>query len=239
MRGSHLCLWVFLIVTFLGEARAERHEFFSGVAKEVGGSDAVVYTENHDVTFDDKGRVVEATTVYVSPTGAKLATLKSDFRASLNLPEHIFIDEQSKNQYGIRRNKDNVVLFSQISGKAEEKLQLSTVDDKERVQIGCQGFNYFLKDQIESLKVSKTLPVLFMVPGDLSTYKFVLELLHENPDQTLDFKVKIENWFLRAFAPTLEFKYDRKINRIVWYKGISNIKNASGKNGVVEIVYSY
>lgn len=59
------------------------------------------------------------------------------------------------------------------------------------------------------------------------------------PDQTVDFKVKIENWFLRAFAPELEFKYDRKTDRIVWYKGISNIKSETGKNMNVEIEYKY
>jgi len=55
----------------------------------------------------------------------------------------------------------------------------------------------------------------------------------------VDFKVKIENWFLRAFAPELEFKYDRKTDRIVWYKGISNIKSETGKNMNVEIEYKY
>ncbi len=215
---------------------AERHELFSGVAKEHG---KIVYTENHDVTFDDKGQVLEAETVYISPAGKTLGKLKSDFRSSLSLPDHDFSDERTKGRYGIRRAGDKIVLFNHDDGKAEQTIELTDKKDLERIQIGCQGFNYFLKNQIDRLKNAKTQPVLFMVPGELSTYRFVLELKKDNPDQTLDFKVKIENWFLRAFAPQLEFKYDRKIDRIVWYKGISNIKSETGKKMNVEIDYKY
>lgn len=215
---------------------AERHEIFSGVAKENG---QLVYTENHDVTFDDKNNVLEAKTVYVDAEGKTVGVLKSDFRKSLSLPEHVFIDERTKGKYGIRRADEKVVLFNQDDGKAEQKKELVDKNDKDRVQVGCQGFNYFLKGKIDQFKNEKIQPVLFMVPGDLSTYKFSLEFLRENPDRTVDFKVKIENWFLRAFAPQLEFKYDQKIDRIVWYKGISNIKNAQGKTMNVEIDYKY
>lgn len=225
---------LFLLV--FPKAWAEKHELFSGVAKENG---KIVYTEKHDVTFDDKGNVLQAETVYVSPNGKTLGTLKSDFKNSLNLPEHVFFDERAKGSYGIRRTEGKIVLFNQDNGKAEQNIELTEKNDQDRIQIGCQGFNYFLKNQLDQLKSAKTQPVLFMVPGDLSTYKFVLELVKENSDQTFDFKVKIENWFLRAFAPQLEFKYDRKIDRIVWYKGISNIKREDGKNRSVEISYEY
>ena len=221
---------------FYQPAWAERHEIFSGIAKE---NNIIVYTENHDVTFDDKGQVLEAKTVYISPDGKKLGTLKSDFRQSLSLPEHVFFDERTKGKYGIRRLDSKVVLFNQDDGKPEQQIELSDKKEQDRIQVGCQGFNYFLKNKIDQFKKIKTQPVLFMIPGDLSTYKFVLEFVSENNDHIFDFKVKIENWLLRAFAPELEFKYDQKIDRIVWYKGISNIKSDTGKNRSVEIVYSY
>jgi hypothetical protein len=228
---------ILLPVLFLvPQSWANRTETFSGIAKEKG---KVVYTENHEVSFDGQGKVLSAKTVYVDPEGKTLGVLKSDFKDSLSLPEHVFYDERTKGSYGIRRTDSQVVLFNQDSGKSEQKIELTDEKDKNRVQIGCQGFNYFLKDKLDELKAAKKQPVLFMIPGDLSTYKFVLELVKENPDQTFDFKVKIESWLLRAFAPELEFKYDRKIDRIIWYKGISNIKSAAGKTMNVEIEYKY
>lgn len=229
--------FIFTLVFFCSQnARAERHELFSGTAKE---NNKIVYVENHDVTFDDKGQVLEAATTYVSPSGKTLGVLKSNFRQSLSLPEHVFSDERTKGKYGIRRTDDKIVLFNQDDGKTEQTLELSEKKDRDRIQVGCQGFNYFLKGQIDEIKSKKIQPVLFMIPGDLSSYKFLLEFVRENPDQTFDFKVKIENWFLRALAPQLQFKYDRKLERIIWYKGISNIKNEDGKTMNVEIDYKY
>lgn len=232
---------IFKIITiyfiFSLNCYAEKHEYFTGIAKIEG---KIVYEEKHDVTLDKSGNVIEASTVYSDLKGTTLGTLKSDFRKSLSLPEHIFIDTRTQGKYGIRRLADNKIeMFNQDFNKSEQTKLLTDTDDLSRVLIGCQGFNYFLKDEIDNLKRIKTLPVLFMIPGDLSTYKFILELIEENSEQILYFKVKIENWFLRAFAPELEFKYDRKIHHIIWYKGISNIKNDSGKNQKVEIDYKF
>ena len=228
----------FLIFFFLGfsPALAEKHDIFQGIAKQDG---KIVYLEKHDVTFDDKDNVLEAKTVYTNPAGKTLAVLKSDFRKSLSLPDHVFVDERTKSTYGIRHDGDKVILFNQDPGKLEATSTLDNQSDRDRIQVGCQGFNYFLKGQINHLKEIKNQPVLFMIPGELSTYKFVLHFVSESSDQIVSFKVKIENWLLRAFAPELEFRYDRKINRIVWYKGISNIKNDQGKTMNVTIDYEY
>ncbi len=218
-------------------ALAARRDLFTGEAKEDG---KLVYIEKHDVSFDDAGNVINAKTVYVDTNGKVLGTLESNFKQSLSMPEHLYVDGRTNGKYGIRRKGEKVILFYQDEGKDEVSKELESEDVKSRVQIGCQGFNYFLKDKIESIKNQKNLPILFVIPGDLSTYKFVLEFIKENAeDNTVEFKVKIENWFLRAFAPQLEFRYDKKINRIVWYKGISNIKNDKGKNMFVTIDYKY
>jgi len=214
---------------------AVKHETFNGTAQSNG---KIVYTEKHDVILDDQGKVIEAKTTYVDINGKPLATLKSDFKISLSLPDHTYTDERTKGKYGIRRINNIIEMFNQDDNKPEQKLALKN-EDLDRVLIGCQGFNYFLKGELEKIKMNKTLPVLFMVPGDLSTYKFVLEFIQEYPDQIFEFKVKIENWFLRAFAPEFEFKYDKKIERIIWYKGMSNIKDDKGKNQNVEITYIF
>jgi len=233
---SQINLKILIFINFfVFSVFAARHETFTGIAQANG---KVVYTEKHDVTIDEQGKVLEAITTYVDPKGQTLATLKSNFRTSLSLPDHTYVDEKTKGRYGIRRINNVIEMFNQDENKSEKKLVLAK-DDLYKVLIGCQGFSYFLKGEIETIKMNRKLPVLFMVPGDLSTYKFLLEFIKEHPDQIFEFKIKIENWFLRVFAPEFEFKYDKKIERIVWYKGISNIKNESGKNQIVEINYKF
>jgi len=222
---------LFVLTTY-----AEKKESFSGIAKVDG---KVVYIENHQVTFDDNGNVLEAETIYTDLQGKILGILKSDFRESLSLPAHVFLDERTKGKYGVRRRSGKIEMFNQDNNEAEETKMITNKEDLKRVQIGCQGFNYFLKSEIENIIKDKSLPVLFMVPGDLSTYQFVLEFMREGPNQIFEFKIKIENWLLRVFAPEFEFKYDRKIHRIIWYKGLSNLKNENGKNQSVEIDYKF
>jgi hypothetical protein len=228
-----ICAWGIYLAD---DAMAARRDLFRGTAREAG---KIVYFEDHDVQFDDQGIVLEATTTYNNPEGKILAILTSDFRNSLSLPDHVFKDERTMTQYGIRREAGKVILFSKDRGKIETSKVLDDKGDIDRLQVGCQGFNYYLKGRTNFLKSIRSQPVLFMVPGDLTTYKFVLEYLGETQDQVVDFKVKIENWFFRAFAPELEFKYDKKIDRIVWYKGISNIKNNDGQVMNVTIDYKY
>ena len=213
------------------------HEFYQGVAKENG---TTVYIEKHDLVFDEQKNILEATTTYVSPNGKVLGVMKSDFRTSINLPNHVFRDERTLGQYGIRRSADGkIILFNQDAGKPETTKTLDEEKDRTRLQVGCQGLNYYLKGKINQMRDIRSLPVLLMIPGDLDSYQFKLDFIRENKDGTADFKIKIENWFLRLFAPTLEFKFDQRLNRIVWYKGVSNIKNDAGKNMNVEIDYTY
>lgn len=230
-------IYSILYLLFLNpKVHAESVESFTGTAKENG---IVVYTEKHEVTRDKNNSVLKAKTTYLSPDGKVLATLESDFTQSLSLPDHTFFDERTKGKYGIRRDGNDIVLFNQDDGKNEQTATLKSEQDKDRIQVGCQGFNYFLKGRIDELQKIRSQPVLFMVPGDLSTYRFRLDFVQQNSDNTVDFKVKIENWFLRAFAPELEFRYDPKKERIIWYKGLSNIKNNAGKTMNVVIDYQY
>jgi hypothetical protein len=230
----HLVLIVGTFFTLT--ASADRFVSYQGTAKENG---ALVYVEKHQLTFDDQNNILEATTSYVSPEGKVMGVMKSNFRKSLNLPDHVYRDERTQGQYGIRRENGRIVLFNQDAGKPEATKVLEEEKDQKRLQVGCQGLNYYLRGKINEMKDIKSLPVLLMIPGDLDSYQFKLDFVRENPDQTVDFKIKIENWFLRLFAPTLEFKFDPKVSRIVWYKGISNIKSDAGKNMNVEIEYQY
>ncbi|CAN5732617.1 hypothetical protein BH10BDE1_BH10BDE1_36280 [soil metagenome] len=227
---------LFAVVLSWGPLASGRIEKFTGEAKENG---KLVYIEKHEVTFDDKDNVLTATTIYSDPDGKELGVLKSDFTRSLSLPEHVFTDDRTKGQYGIRRDSEKIILFNHDDGKSEETKVLTEPSDSSRLLVGCQGFSYYLKDKIEDLRSKKSQPVLFLIPGDLSSYRFVLEFVKEGPDKIFEFRVKIENWWLRAFAPTLEFKYDAKVARVVWYKGVSNIKNSAGKTMNVVIDYKY
>ena len=212
------------------------HEIFNGEARENG---KLVYIENHEVFFDNDRNLLHAITRYIDTSGNVLGFLFSDFKKSMNLPEQIFKDERTKATYGVRYVNEKIVIFSQDEGKAEISKSLDEMADKDRIQVGVQGFNYFLTANAETLPKIQSLPALFIGPGKLRNYKFGLNYRRKNNDQSVELDVKIENVFFRFFAPKLEFRYDLNKQRIIRYKGISNIKTQNGKTMNVVIDYKY
>ena len=163
-----------------------------------------------------------------------------------NVDWYYSIDPLNEKAEWIKRTSNTGKLASDIYEIASKKKMTTEYFNKLEAYVDLINesylknyFNYYIKGRTNFLKSIRSQPVLFMVPGDLTTYKFVLEYIGETQDQIVDFKVKIENWFLRAFAPELEFRYDKKIDRIVWYQGISNIKSNDGKVMNVTIDYKY
>ena len=212
---------------------AESIQRFIGEARE---KDQLVYLEKHTVLYDHKKRVLESSTDYVKPDGKVFARLHTDYRGSISLPTHTFEDLRTGSVYGLRHEKDKVKLFRREKGK-EEKAKYFHVQDGGRIEMASQGFNYYLKGKTAELRDKKKVPVSFFVPGALKTYNFLLSYDKENNDQTVDYQVKIENLFLRLFAPRLEFRYDEKAGRIAWYKGISAVKGDDRKLMNVTVTY--
>jgi hypothetical protein len=212
------------VVRYLGEAMA-------------GGQ--TVYLERHTVTYDDAGSIRSAETVYEKPDGNPIASLQSDFTASLTVPAHVTTDFRTGEIQGLRRDGDKIVLFIQEKGKPEKTRVLSPEDKADRLLVGCQGLNYYLLGSLNSLDPEQILPLRFLVPGKLDYYDFDMRQVAGPPGGIVEFEIKVKNWFLRFFAPTLHVKYDRKEKHIVWYDGISNLLDDQGKNQKVTITYLY
>jgi len=235
--------WTALLAAFgtAASCLAERTMEYQGEARLVSdrGPGPVVYLEKHRVTLEDDGRPIRAETRYESPDGRLLAELRSDFRESLTVPSHTTTDHRSGNVHGLRRESGQVVLFDQVQGKPERTRVLTAKDAGDRLLVGCQGLNYYLSGHLDRLTPESRLPLRFLIPGKLDYYDFGLTARGTSPEGIAEFEVTIQNWFLRLFAPKLEVKYDTARQRLVWYRGISNILDDRGENQAVEITYTY
>ena len=218
------------------DAGAEQTAYYQGEARMDG---KIAYIERHEVLFDGTGKLLQATTHYQDPTGRPIADLQSDFRDSLTVPTHVIRDFRTGNLQGLRREGEKIILFDEDPGKPERTRILNTKDAGDRILVGCQGLNYYLLGNLESLDPETKLPLRFLIPGKLDYYDFTLQKTGESADGIVDFEIAIENWFLRLFAPKLYVKYDKKEKHLVWYRGLSNITNEKGETQVVTITYKY
>lgn len=209
---------------------------YQGIAKD---GDKIVYVEHHTVEYNEAGKLLKATTIYVSPTQKPIAELKSDFTSSLTVPTHITTDMRTGEIQGLRREDNKVTMYFKEKDKPEKTRVLTSGDEENRILVGCQGLNYYLLENLSLVDPEKTLPLRFLIPGKLDYYDFDMKQITEPQGDIIEFEIKVKNWFLKLFAPTLRVKYDRKQKHIVWYEGISNIKDDNDKNQKVTINYVY
>lgn len=231
-------LWIALFL-LPAIAHANRVMTYQGNAK---ADQTLVYTESHVVEYDDTGKLLKALTRYVAPNGKDIAELQSDFKESLTVPTHVMKDFRTGDLQGLRREGPKFILFDQERGKAEKTREIKEDDADGRILVGCQGLNYYLLSNIGNSAPSHVLshlPLRFLIPGKLDYYDFMLEQKNVSPEGIIDFEIAIQNWFLKLFAPKLYVKYDKNRQRIIWYKGISNITTDQGGNQTVTIDYVY
>lgn len=218
-----------------GQAQSVKVETLVGKATK---SANLIYTEDHTVRFNEAGRVLEAATAYKDPSGKMIAELRSDFSKSLSAPAHDFKDLRFQQRYGIRYEGEKLIMYSQEGSEPEQTKAVSAVG-KDSLLVGCQGLAYYFRDHIEDLKKSKVIPIQFLIPGKLETYKF--ELVYKNTDAAgiAVFEIHIKNWLLRLFAPKLVLHYDTVKNRLTRYDGLSNLYDDKKEMQNVTIDYTY
>lgn len=215
-----------IILTLIATLCFSQSYQYSGTAKDKNGK--LAYTEKHIENWKD-GKVQTVQTTYYDNKGEEIAVMNSDFTKNVRLPEHIFTDKRAKLSYGFKFKKNEGYLIVENKDKK--------FDIKKNSVVG-QGFHQWLLTKMDGLKQGDKGVVDFIFPGREDSYDFKWKVKEVKGD-IMTFDVYIDNWFLRLFAPSLKIKYDTKKKVIVYYKGLSNIKDPKGEVQAVTISYEH
>jgi hypothetical protein len=208
-----------------------RTEIHWGEAKDEDGN--LLYREKHEVKYDN-GRVQNSLTSYRDPSGREFATLESDYRLSVVMPTYVFEDYRSGHKEGLRFEGGRYYIFDRDS---EEEEKAKVLDDDTNVY-SCQGWHYYLVDNLERVEGGDDLIVRLIFPNRLRPYTFKILSMGSEGD-TVKVKVRIANWLLSLFVPHLEVVYDKNKRKLIEYYGVSNIVDADGELQKVHITYQY
>jgi hypothetical protein len=226
-----------LLFLLVSSSFANITQTYKGTARKKDGT--IAYKESHKVTFDDKRNVLKSFSEYKKPDGTMLGTITSDYTKKLTSPEHTFKNFRDGSSHGVRLNGDNYILFMKEKNKPEETKTFSGKKfDKNALVVGSQGLHYYLVKNLNEVKKKDELALKFLIPGKLDYYSFYLTTEKES-ETTIDFKIRIDNFFLNLFAPSLEMKYDKKNGNLLTYSGLSNIPDEDGEMQNVSIIYDY
>jgi len=194
----------------------------------------LVYREKHQEVYE-AGDLKSAETLYLSPTGEKMAQLTSKYSQGLGLPEYRFEDFRSGYEDGVEIRNGKVVAFKKAS--AAEARQEQAFAMKEGLVSG-QGFNVLVRSSLDDVLREGPMHVQLILPSRLDSFHFRARVLESSNDKT-KVRFEIDNWILRLFASHLDLEYETKSKRLLKYEGISNLEDANGKHPQVIITYRY
>ena len=202
-----------------------------GIAKNQAGK--VVYREWHEVQVV-AGEVKSSLTTYYAPTSKeKIAELRSNYSKSIKMPTYEFVDLRTNYREGLRFENNKYIIYNQEAGELEGREVLSA---KEAL-FSCQGWHYYLINNLSTLEKSD-IALNLILPSELDFFRFRVQQVESSKDLVVA-DLKLSNWILSLFAPSLQLTYDKKLKKLVRYEGISNILTKNGETQDVVIDYDY
>jgi hypothetical protein len=225
-----------LFIFYLALASSLVVESFSSEAR-LSRSGEIFYTERHEEKYSKDGRILEGKTIYRSADGQPMAELLSDYRQSVSLPSYQFVDFRTGYSDGISRLGENEILIQVTESRmAQTKARMTEEQDD---FVAGQGFHHLILKSLEQFADGESKSVQLIIPARLEFYSFRIRPLGKPEGNRLSLALESKNWFIRLFAPSIRLVYDTQQKRLLEYEGPSNLKDKSGSNPAVRIVYSY
>jgi hypothetical protein len=236
-KSRSIFLFLLFVTIYLPSALVGESNSYFGVAFDQKTGQKV-YTDNHNETLDGSTHI-SSRIEYKDPTGKIIAKKNISFLKNSSLPDFKLEDlrdgyieggEIVEGKYKLiyRKNKNEP-----IQEKILEIAPKSVADG---------GFDQFIKENWVDLLAGKKIKFQFYAPSQLDSFNFYVKKVkqaeYEGRD-SLFVKMEMDNLLLNIFIPPIFITYDIQTRRIVYYEGISNINNSSGKSYFVKLPYNH
>ncbi len=208
-------------------------QVFTGYARDIR-TGRLLYIESHFVR--GAGTVGEQRVVlYRCANGTEAFARKElEYGAVREEPTFTLLDGRSGYTEGLRRTAQGLEVFQRASASAP--LRRARVPDKVAI-VSDAGFDEFVRRHWAELEAGRTVRFPFLVPSRLDFLTFKVRKHHEETIEGAAASVirlnlsGILGWFL----PYIEVSYRKSDRVLMRYKGLTNIRDASGDNIVAQI----
>lgn len=212
---SALLLLVGAGTTLAAESTVNR---FYGYAFDLK-TDRYLYTEVHEQVMEG-GKWVRGKIGYYGPDGRLRGEKTLDFSADPFIPLYDYRLPAQGYREAITAIDANVSLLKTSDGKT----RTAQVPKKDPIT-GDSGFHNFLRAHFQELMGGKTVAFTFIAAGNLDSYKFRAKRVEDTRfEDRKAVRVLVEaNSLLRVVAPNLVVTYDPDEQRLLEYRGPSNV----------------
>jgi hypothetical protein len=224
---------LFMLLIFMSVKAYSETQVFEAIAKKEG---QLAYIERHTVVYDDR-TIIKSLTEYLDPDGKMIGSLRSDYTHNLAAPEFILRDQRHHSLQGLHWTKSKLEIFSQEADRAKVARKMFTPNQQE-VQISGPGLIYFVAANLDKIIAKKILEFQYIIPGRLEAFDFYIKTVDHNRE-VAEFEVEMKSWLMRLFGPRLKLIYDIQKKRLIFFEGLSNLRDKEGQMMSVDIQYRY
>jgi hypothetical protein len=218
--------FAFLLLLLAGVPAHATDQSFTGYARSLDGA-ALLYVESHAISGDggaDETRVV----LYRCASGAApFARKQLDYSADRIAPAFAFEDARSGFAEGLRREAGGMQVFARAGATAQMR---SEVMPHVASMVADAGFDEFVRARWSTLEKGGSIEVPFLVPSRLDSVKFKVRKVADATvagDVASVFRLSVAGplgWFLSD----IDVSYRKRDQRLVRYRGITNVRSVSG-----------
>jgi hypothetical protein len=215
---------IFTLFLLLGATSAGAELTFTGYARHPD-SGALLYVETHAVK--DAGKAGEQRVVLyrIAPEAAPFARKHLVFSATRSRPGFEFEDRRSgfAESFAARG--------ALVSARAGSDAAIRSKQIPESRLVVDAGFDEFVRENWQALQRGEPLIAPFLVPSRLTSYNFrVRKVAGERIEGSAASVIRLSlssalGWFL----PDIDVAYRDSDRRLLRYRGLTNIRDASGK----------
>jgi hypothetical protein len=202
--------------------------------KAVNSDGELLFLEEHIIKYEGN-RIASIKTIYYDANSKKIGQTLSDFSQGPQVGSYEFKDERMQYYDGAKIMEDQILIYCKETPEADTQKKYL---DREPSQIVGQGFHSFILANIDALARDDVIAAKLVLPAQMDQFDIRIRK-SSFEDNYLTIQIELDNWFLRLFAPRIEAEYDLDSRRLLKYKGVSMIADASGKNVPVTVSYAY
>lgn len=233
--GRWLGLWVLCMCSVV--VAQPRQVSYQGLAYDLESGE-LLYQEFHQQQWLD-GSPQQGEVTYKYPDGRLMASKQIDFRVNTQMPAFRLLDSRDGYEEGSEWLQDELQVFYRL--KQDSPLEKTLLEPDSPGVIDA-GFDQFVRERWDELLLGDPLVFYFIAPIEHDSFRFRITKVDDIEFEGRDavrIKMTLDNVVLRWLLEPIWLVYDAETQRILEYKGITNVNNDEGKNFHARILYQY
>ncbi|MEX1214289.1 hypothetical protein [Saccharospirillum sp.] len=225
-QAALLCL-VLALLGITKVAAETRTIEFVGKAYDVETSE-LLYTEEHRLEQED-GVPRQETVRYITSNGDRLAQKDMTYWRPTRPAYQLTVTDPARTEL-VKPDDDGVSIESVESGTLEWSEDAASVIDG--------GFHYFIVDHFDTLLAGDTVDFQFLAPTRVRWLGLRVSPVDQIEGQ-LVLELNVQNRVLSWVISDIELTYDIDTQRLLSYRGLTNLPKPGGGNYTANIEYQY